>query len=113
MRSKEGAQNDRGGYEKLEKNGWGVGENTHELEKNAKMLEKINTIIKIQHLLKVNHAIQHCPRKIQRLVSFLVSQSCCHLRKTENGTIKQCTGCDVLQCTGRMDNRRVGKDIHA
>ena len=30
----------------MEKNG-GVGENTHELEKNAKMLEKINTIIRI------------------------------------------------------------------
>ena len=29
----------------MEKNGGGVGENTHELEKNAKMLEKINTII--------------------------------------------------------------------
>ena len=29
----------------MEKNGGGFGENTHELEKNAKMLEKINTII--------------------------------------------------------------------
>ena len=29
----------------MEKNGGGVGENMHELEKNAKMLEKINTII--------------------------------------------------------------------
>ena len=29
----------------MEKNGGGFGENMHELEKNAKMLEKINTII--------------------------------------------------------------------
>ena len=29
----------------MEKNRGGAGENTHELEKNAKMLEKINTII--------------------------------------------------------------------
>ena len=29
----------------MEKNRGGFGENTHELEKNAKMLEKINTII--------------------------------------------------------------------
>ena len=29
----------------MKKNGGGFGENAHELEKNAKMLEKINTII--------------------------------------------------------------------
>ena len=29
----------------MEKNGGGVGKNTHELEKDAKMLEKINTIM--------------------------------------------------------------------
>ena len=34
----------------MEKNGGGVGENTHDLEKNAKMLEKINTIIQISSL---------------------------------------------------------------
>ena len=65
MRSKERAQN-RVGKEKLDKIWGGFGENTHRLEKNAKMLEKINTIICIKRLPSSAARVVHKKWRLRR-----------------------------------------------